>query len=658
MTAAWWLAALALHVQPVEPLYADANRSFSLRVATSEEGICVGEQLELSASSGHIEQTTRLSAGYYLVRWKPAARPSSELTLTAKVNGTSLETTVPVSAVRSAKLSTARKWYPLASTQRVEVRIDGPGDTPPRLATTVGRIGTPERTEDGWRAWLTPPAQKAPTVSIVSATWDGHLDVESAFTAVHWTARLSLPVDTEPNSKVTGSIGRRSSKPSTADANGRAVVEIEVHPTDTQLTLTGVDTVGNPTHSKVPVGVPKFVRRATVRRESAVAPDGQTVTRIDTFRMAGGVTSEYQAGEGKRIELVDVEITADPPMVRAGDTEGSRLSVRTVNADGVAVAGRVTIDVQGAQWVPDDDFASSHTGVVKAPARKLSAGDTVEVHARASGIAPCTLERALHLPLTAGIPAQVRLIGEPLETLLGSERALLAIEVTDEGGNVLSDVSVKAEAKALRAVEVERTSKGQYGVRLVAPDVRAPQEVSVRVVAGDAHSEFSMRVVPRPATTAVALRGVGMWNLGAMTTAGVEVEAQQSLPGVSRLAFIATASSGTSRISDGPATASLTMTGAGLGARWLLLGLDRRLQVAVSAGPQARFLRSHVVLPTQATNASVTAFGAGAHAEAGWRIGRGTIHLRSGYTWMAPSEGVVEGQLGGLELGAGYRFGF
>lgn len=683
----WLLAAVALQIQPAEPLFADGSRTFALTVTVSTDGVCGGPPVEVTASSGEVEELTQLSRGVFLARWRPDEAGS--VVFGASSGDVESEQSFTVSERRRLIVEPVRAAASLAGTHSIPLVVkltgDGPVPATPTVTSSAGRIRNVTAAGAGrWTAELVPPSDRRPQVSLVAASLDD-VSVSSGFAAVRWTARLALPIDTEPGSRITARVGTRESAPVTANEQGRAVVEIDIAPGDRELQLEGVDVLGNPTRSSVPVDVPAFRRRHVISRAGRPTSDGRVWVEVERFEVSstgqprpvraawarvaatGGAQSVRVDLGGRSVEqtvtvgtppIVDLEVVVSPPVLTIGDPQGSRVEVRAITAEGEPAATEIQVTAEGADLELDDAASDTRTGRLRAQSRRIDPEQPIRLVAEMDGVLPCVMRREVVIAQQPGTPSAVRFHDPSAQRLLGSGRSELAFEVTDEGGNPVTGAEVSVEGGSLRVGDVQEREPGLYALQVVAPDVRREVQTTLRVRAGAADAAAAIRVVPRPSQTVVSVRATGGWNGGALTSVGTEVEAAQSVPGISRLTVVARGGAAVARIRDAGLTARMTLGQAALGARWQLLDLDSRWEWGVSAGPEVRFARAQLDVTGVRVPATGARFGAGVSTDGAWRMGRHAVTARLGLSWTSPAREGVRGNLGGLTLGLGYRHGF
>lgn len=168
----------------------------------------------------------------------------------------------------------------------VTLRARGPDHlpldvAPPRVTTSTGTLGMPERTAPGtWRLAWTPPTESFPHVAVLVAALDTAKASAIGFVSLQLWGKGSVVVKTKPKSQVTLRVGNEVFGPVRADDEGGARVAVVAPPGAAKGLARSVDEAGNVSEEEIGLGVPPFNRVALAVVDDVVPGDGTGVARL------------------------------------------------------------------------------------------------------------------------------------------------------------------------------------------------------------------------------------------------------------------------------------------------------------------------------------------------------------------------------------------
>ncbi len=360
-----------------------------------------------------------------------------------------------------------------------------------------------------------------------------------------------------------------------------------------------------------------------------------------------------------------------------------RSAVKELPADGVSIA-KVQISVRNAsgQPAPDDTQVSLRATLGEVPGTVRTRGGQAEVEFRAGTMAgEATIEanaleqwEQISLRLVPGAPAALALRGDRRSLLCdGSDSTELHVAIKDAHGNRLERVPVELAVEGVKGGAIEEPSWWE-GKDLIAR-YRAPAGCptsAVMVVAQSAgvRASWTLRLAPPPTHSGVSARLTGQWNLGRLMAPAFELEgdmrptdafeAMQASASLELLAGsftvpVASESQGQYQLVVRPLAFS-----AYLGPRFKLYQIDR-LTLFAGGGLDAHYARVRSWSSQGSIQQVEQGFAAGVHARAGGfvELGPGSLTFQVRYVYAnLDSLRSFHGQIGGVGLGVGYRYGF
>lgn len=319
----------------------------------------------------------------------------------------------------------------LGETTAVEVKLtarraDGtPLDVaPPRLSTSTGSVGPPQRQAPGvWTATFTPPAVAFPHVAILFATIDTAATSAVGFIPLHLWGKGQTTVRTKPGSRVTVFIGNESFGPVAADEDGAARVPIVVPPGPERAVARSIDAVGNESQKTIDLGVPPFNRLALLPLDDVASADGAGEARLLAFVVDKKGQPLYEARFAARASVGEVDpapVGLSPGMFKLGYRPGK------------APRGEARVDVS---------LAGDPGSVASATVRLLS-----------------------------GRPARARI--DAPRTSLGADEpraVVLDVRLFDPAGNAVPAVAATVDVDVGRIDEIAQSPDGGRKVTWVLP---------------------------------------------------------------------------------------------------------------------------------------------------------------------------------------------
>jgi hypothetical protein len=362
-----------------------------------------------------------------------------------------------------------------------------------------------------------------------------------------------------------------------------------------------------------------------------------------------------------------------------------RAAVKELPADGTSVA-RIKISVHNANGLPapDETQVILRATLGDLPESVRTRGGEAVVDFRAGTIAgDATIEAnaleqwdQLTLRLIPGAPAALALRGDRRSLLCdGADSTELHVAIRDAHGNRLEKVPVQLAVEGGRAPAGQIDGSSWWDGKDLIARYRAPAACASSAVMVTAQSEgvrasWTLRLAPPPTRSGLGLRMNGQWNLGRLLAPTAELEGDmrptdafetmQATASVELLASsftvpVASQSQGPYQLVVRPLAVS-----AYLGPRFRLYRIDQ-LSVYVGGGLDGHYARVRS-WSSQGSVAQVEqGFALGVHARVGaaLELGPGSLNVQVRYVYAnLDSLRSFHGQIGGVGLGVGYRFGF
>jgi hypothetical protein len=190
------------------------------------------------------------------------------------------------------------------------VRVSAAHEHKVHLWASVGEVSAPRETETGvFEASYRAPLHGVPGYAAVVAWDESSGEVTAAIVAL--SARVEIPVRTEPGAQVTVSIAGRHAV-TTADDKGHARVTLPVPPGVRRARVTATDAAGNTNVTEVVLDIPR------ARGLWLLAPDGALDGRRIYVVSMGQSPPRLSAGPGARLKDVDVRRGVGTAVVEGG----------------------------------------------------------------------------------------------------------------------------------------------------------------------------------------------------------------------------------------------------------------------------------------------------------------------------------------------------
>lgn len=576
------------------------------------------------------------------------------------------------------------------------------------LYSNVGRFEAVVDQGDGtFRARYLPPVEKYPQVAIVAAMGRTRGDVD--WIAIPLYGRPEVTTRSDPLSVVFVDVAQQRHGPLLTDRRGEARVRVWVPPGVQRANTVVRDALGNQRTARLDLKVPDFSRQLVACSEAtplvtvvAVDPLGQALPVPDfsvrtslgevtqlTKRVAGvfdlgvRVPDDAEKGASVRIHTVpedggrgaacDTEVMGELPRavrLTASRTEyvagGSPIEIKAdLEYAGRREPGEVKLRFSASSGEVLDLRKLSNTEY-RARYRPSDAfGDVASatVSVRVEGL---ELSDEARVTLRPGAPTAVALeLRRPRLRADGASSSDLWVEVRDLGGN-LTDVAPPTARAVGRVSEFRRKAVGQYVATYTAPASSRSFSDRVVVSAGDARGseDADLQALDRPLVASA--RAGYFTNFGRVSALTLSATGAMRMPFEERLAVGVSVGYyqydeedvggdlGAVRIG----VTSLPMTlqvvyeqplgmfvpyvgaGGGLVVNWTQLSGELVDRQSVVARPMAA-LMAGVTLPLRSETTL---------------LGGLTAQLQ--YARATVDNGTVTGNLGGLDVTAGYQFDF
>ena len=579
-------------------------------------------------------------------------------------------------------------------------------------ANGVGALSTPEKIADGrFRARFTFPKERFPQLALLRLELEGEGGVKSRqWIALPLIAIADLKIETKPSATVTVTIGEKTFGPAIADARGRVTIAAKVPPGFPSATLLAVDRAGNRTTRPLDLlprtwpraaGVLASGGEATAGQQAtieifAVEPDGRPLARAEGLRVTaqsgsiegaiageGGLfTAAWRApasvAVGADLITIGVEgtsattqlevklkagvparlvLTLTPPSYLAGSGTAVRLRIEAVDAVGNPLAldqpqfstdfGRIEASVDGLLLRIPDVFAGRSRATVSATASGVKGEAT--------------------LALVAAAPSRAEL--EFPSRVAAGETAAGKLFIADSFGNPVEKVSVTAAVSSGRAAAVAPgAGGGNYELTLATDREDPPGDHEFQVAAnGQQVARKPLMVMHYQRRWAIKLGVFGFVqsNLSQWISVGPRIALGLRVGGTG-LDLLAEGVFGyyapirkAQAVNGGEFDINLQQLSILLGARyWIAFGVRTALHLSLTGGLQNTASRVTRVDGAELTRSQLRlGLTARVGAGVGFQLGLGRVVLQLEYT-VAPSDGLVQGNLGGLGLAAGYLAAF
>lgn len=458
---------------------------------------------------------------------------------------------------------------------------------PPRLTSSTGSIGEPQRVAPGvWKARFVPPTDAFPHVAIVSASIDTADDTAVGFVTVPLWGRGATTVKTKPGSKVTVYVGADAFGPVDAGDDGSATVSMLVPPGPERAIAKSVDAVGNESQKTIDLGVPPFNRLAVLSLDDIVPGDGSGRARVLAFvvdkkgaplvdaviraEVAVGAVEEDVKGIAPgmfevlwkpgaiKAQTVPLTLALDGAVLSRATTSVRVIAGAPARADVIAPkqslsadearelvvrvtaydsggnpvpfgAARVDVDVGRIDRVSGGEASKQIAWVL--PGRLPSTSDKRTATLRVRAADGVVLGEARVL-LVAGKPA--RLSMQPFDEITadGSAAANVVVTAADVAGNAVVPQGVVLSADGGRFVAANVDAGNRVYRALYVPEPRDEEGVvDVKAALGALSASSPLRLKPRP--RALLLVGPALtssWSYGPVGAAGVELSTLVRLP--------------------------------------------------------------------------------------------------------------------------------
>ncbi len=406
----------------------------------------------IAASCGRLDPPEPLGRGTYRLRFHPPRDTEAEQLRLTAAGQAAIE--LPLCARPAGRIAIAAEPASLLAgqDQRAVLRIralDAAGRpvtaAPIQITANVGRVEPVQELGDGrYRAVFIPPDDPFPQVAILMAAnpRSARLDrVAVGRAVVPITARVRLPGETAPGTRMQMRVAGRVFGPVRADARGRFELSILVPPGIDRGRATSVDRAGNRKTRTIELFLPETNRLGLWAYPLQLPADGRArsrllVTTIDRF---GRPQDLQQRGRGLRIEAEHGRVGALRHLDRG-------LYEAYYTAPAGTGDGRATIRVGFPQ-----------------------AGSKSQAH--------------VHLRLLPGPAQQVRLEVPDLLAADDASRGGIALRVADGRDNPVPGRLVELEADPGRILDLEEVEPGLHRAALVVGEQprRWTSTVSARV---------------------------------------------------------------------------------------------------------------------------------------------------------------------------------
>lgn len=465
----------------------------------------------------------------------------------------------------------------LGRTDRVRLTFEVPGQDTQRLrvAVNVGTLSTPNRVGEGrYTATYTPPPTRFPQAALLLAWQDGP-EAEVAFYRLPLLGTTRLPVSTNPDTEVRVQVAERVFGPVRTDAQGEAIVSLEVPPgvAEAQVLVGGAKT-----GRKVALEVPPYNRLVAAAIPARLSTDGSQHGRIDVYfeslaqdpvrpadvvvtSSVGTVTAidssatrvryRYQpprltgAAEAQvavalkrraasatqtRVELIPpvaqtVELSVSPAVLRLGAGKTAIVEARVRDARGGPVAGReVLLRANGETVGPLRDLGDGSYRLEYAGPSTLPPPEQVELVARVED-GPTSAQAKLSLEVSPDpVTATVRFTPDPLPAEGGAE-ATLEISLFDLAQRPAGHASLKVVARHGAIRGVRPLGRGRWVARYIAPRELPAGGDTVTVSDGALRSEQRVPLGAQHYRLAVGVLGGFTHSLGETFSPTLAVDA-------------------------------------------------------------------------------------------------------------------------------------
>jgi hypothetical protein len=309
-------AAEVVFLPPVGCLPADGGPPVWIHLVVSPiDGQPAAEPPPIAASRGRLDPPEPLGRGTYRLRFHPPRDPQAERLRLTVAGQDGIE--LPLCARPAGRIAIAAEPASLLAGQgqRAVLRIralDAAGRpvtaAPIQITANVGRVGPVRALGDGrYRAVFIPPDDPFPQVAILMAAnpRSARLDrVAVGRAVVPITARVELPGETAPGTRMQMRVAGRVFGPVRADARGRFELPILVPPGIDRGRATSIDRAGNRKTRTIELFLPETKRLGLWAYPLRLPADGQArsrllVTTIDRF---GRPQDLKQRSRGLQIE--------------------------------------------------------------------------------------------------------------------------------------------------------------------------------------------------------------------------------------------------------------------------------------------------------------------------------------------------------------------
>ncbi len=581
-------------------------------------------------------------------------------------------------------------------------------------ANGVGAISAPESLGNGrFRARFSLPKERYPQLALIRVELEGEGGAQTRqWLVLPLIATADLKIETKPRATVTVTIGEKTFGPAVADARGNVKIQAQVPPGFAAATVVAVDRAGNRTTQPLDLLTRPYPRAVAVLDVAAatpdqpapleifaVEPDGRPLDKGQSLHLTpklgacdvpnagtqGVFAATYRSpalvADGRdRISITvdgtvastEVEVklapgvparlvlTFSPPGYIAGSGLPSRLRIDSVDAHGNFVGlekPQLTSDFGQLEATPDglvlrvpDDFGARATATVRATAGSLRG------------------EGALNLLAAAPAKAGLRFPSRVAAGTTGAGTLTLA----DAFGNPVRGAAIVARLTGGRTATARETEPGSYALELVTEAGDAPGEDEL-VLTANGKEIARQRVIilryERRWAVKLGAQGYLQTNLSQWLSGGPRLSLGLRLAGtgfevVAEGAYGAFAPA-QARSADGqlgvkqpPFRIDLHTFSLALGARyWIPFGVRTSFHVSFVAGlHRTASTVSRAATAERYSDVTVSLiFRAGGGLA--FELGPGRVVSQLEYA-LAPAEGLIHGNVGGVGLGLGYLVSF
>ena len=625
---------------------------------------------------------------------------------------------------RAASIAIEGGAVVLGRTESVPVVIrvaEPPGseDRPLRLAVNVGSFSEPTKIGKGtYRAIFIPPSTRFPQLALVAVWRETGPDAQLDFLRFPLFGTTKVGVTTKHGAAVTARLGFDTFGPVTADAKGRANLQVAVPPEVLSADLTITDRIGASVNKTVPVSVPPYNRLTAALVPHAVVADGNGWARLDVLYALGGAsvpadrirvvpsvgtvniqsaggglyTYRYVPPAGTPAGEVTFRISVDgdpiakatarlsiglPPPARlllrppavaleAGTGDSSPVSVLVMDATGLGLGDqRPEITANGARLEP---VVYKGAGIYEASYRAPDAfppGGLVQfftsVRPKAGAPIASTANYQLKAaPLPGSITARFDPSPVPVD---GRTEAQLTLHVRDVAGLPLAKAQLIPAASDGSLGRLEERAPGLYVATYTPPAALPEGDATLKIVDANGGFERTVTLPLRQATRRLLVGAFAGWAQSPGDAAGPRLGVDAWLPfrlGAANLSGGLAASWGAAAREVPDATGALrsrsSATFVPVSLRLALEALTgRRLSISVGAGAVATWgIFSNTLGGPSQAGVGLGGMG---FVSGAWALGRGQAFVELSWGRAPVETRDFRLDAGGPRAVAGWRLG-